>query len=155
MFAYRRMPFGLENVRSTFQWAMLFSFHELRHIFESYLDDLASQSCKRSDHPSHLWLIFEWCHYYQIHLNFKKCSFWVTSGHILGFTVLKTWIMVDPLKVEAIVELPPLCTISQLQILQMKENFIQPFVMNYTDITKGFMCVLKKGGPLCWDEATQ
>jgi hypothetical protein len=40
--AYRKMPFGLKNVGATFQWAMSFSFHDLKHIVESYLDDLAS-----------------------------------------------------------------------------------------------------------------
>jgi hypothetical protein len=53
-FAYRKMPFGLKNVGDTFQRAMLFSFHDLKHIFKAYLDDLASCSHKRSDHPSHL-----------------------------------------------------------------------------------------------------
>jgi hypothetical protein len=31
-FSYRKMPFGLKNVGATFQWAMSFSFHDLRHI---------------------------------------------------------------------------------------------------------------------------
>jgi hypothetical protein len=41
-FAYRKMPFGLKNARATFQWAMYFSFHDLKNIVEAYLDDLAS-----------------------------------------------------------------------------------------------------------------
>jgi hypothetical protein len=41
-FAYRKMPFGLKNVGATFQQAMSFSFHDLKHIVEAYLDDLAS-----------------------------------------------------------------------------------------------------------------
>jgi hypothetical protein len=41
-FAYRKMPFGLKNDGATFQWAMSFSFHDLKHIVEAYLDDLAS-----------------------------------------------------------------------------------------------------------------
>jgi hypothetical protein len=41
-FAYRKMPFGLKNVGATFQWAMSFSFHNLKNIVEAYLDDLAS-----------------------------------------------------------------------------------------------------------------
>jgi len=102
-FAYRKMSFGLKNVGATFQWAMYFSFHDLKHIVEPYLDDLASRSCKRADHPTHIWLIFEWCRCYQIHLNPNKCNFWVMSGCLLGFIVLTIGIMVDPLKVEAIV----------------------------------------------------
>jgi hypothetical protein len=41
-FAYQKMSFGLKNVGATFQRAMYFSFHDLRHIVEAYLDDLAS-----------------------------------------------------------------------------------------------------------------
>jgi hypothetical protein len=71
-FAYRKMPFGLKNVGATFQRAMSFSFHDLKHIVEAYLDDLSSRSCKRTDHPTHLRLIFERCHYFRIHLNPNK-----------------------------------------------------------------------------------
>jgi hypothetical protein len=46
-FAYRKMPFGLKNVGATFQQAMSFAFHDLKHIVEAYLDDLVSRSCKR------------------------------------------------------------------------------------------------------------
>jgi len=63
--------------------------------------------------------------------------------------------MVDPLKVEEIVQLPPPCTIPQLHILQGKANFLWCFVMNYVEITKGFMCLLKKGVPFFWDEVAQ
>jgi hypothetical protein len=59
------------------------------------------------------------------------------------------------LKVEAIVQLPPPCTIPQLQSLQGKVNFLQCFVTNYAEITKGFMHLLKKGFPFYWDEAAQ
>jgi hypothetical protein len=106
-FAYRKMPFGLKNVGATFQRAMSFSFHDLKHIVEAYLDDLASRSRKRTDHPTHLRLIFERCRYFRIRLNPNKCSFCVTSGRLLGFIVSTTGIMVDPLKVEAIIQLPP------------------------------------------------
>jgi hypothetical protein len=52
--------------------------------------------------------------------------------------------MVDPLKVEAILRLPPPHTIHQLQGLQGKANFLRRFIVNYANITKGFMHLLKK-----------
>jgi hypothetical protein len=45
-FSYCKMPFGLKNARATFQRAMSFVFHDLKHIVEAYLDDLASRSHK-------------------------------------------------------------------------------------------------------------
>jgi hypothetical protein len=154
-FTYRKMPFGLKSVGDTFQRAMSFAFHDLKHIVEAYLDDLASCSCKKKDHPMHFRLIFECCHYFRIHLNPNKCGFCITSEHLLGFIISTTGIMVDPLKVEAIIQLPPPRTILQLQSLQGKENFLRRFIANYAEITKGFMRLLKKDIPFFWDEAAQ
>jgi hypothetical protein len=55
--------------------------------------------------------------------------------------------MVDPLKVEAILQLPPPCTIRHLQGLQGKTDFLRRFIVNYVNITKGFMRLLKKYTP--------
>jgi hypothetical protein len=61
---------------------------------------------------------------------------------LLGFIVSTTGIMVDTLKVEAILQLTPPCIVPQLQGLQGKANFLQRFIANYAEITKGFMCLL-------------
>jgi hypothetical protein len=146
-FVYRKMHFFLKNVGSTFQWAMSFTFHDLKHIVKEYLDDLASSSHKRSDHPTHLRLIFGRCCCYRIRLNPNKCSFYMTPGCILGFIASTTRIMVNPLKVEVIVQFPPPFTIPQLQSLQGNVNYHQCFFMNYVDITKEFIHILKKWVP--------
>lgn len=62
-FAYKNMSFGLKNDGATFQRSMSYTFHDIKHIIKAYLDDLASHSRKRIDHPKHLWLIFERCHF--------------------------------------------------------------------------------------------
>jgi hypothetical protein len=41
-FAYHKMSFLLKNDGASFQWAISFSFHDLRHIVEASLNDLAS-----------------------------------------------------------------------------------------------------------------
>jgi hypothetical protein len=96
------MPFFLKNAGPTFQHAMTFTFHDLKNIVEAYLDDLASHSRNRADHVTHLRLVFERCRYYRIRLNPQECIFCIKSSHLLGFLVSETGIMVDPLKVEAI-----------------------------------------------------
>jgi hypothetical protein len=65
-FAYWKIPFILKNTGEAFQCAMIFTFHDLKHIVEAYLDDLAAHSHKRVDHPKHLRLVFERCHHYRI-----------------------------------------------------------------------------------------
>jgi hypothetical protein len=59
---------------------------------------------------------------------------------------------VDPLKFEAILNLPPPSTLRQLQSLQGKENFLHRFIPNYAELTLGFTRLLKKGYEFVWDE---
>ena len=101
------MPFGLKNARAIFQRDMNFAFHEIKAIVEPYLDDLPAHSRKRIQHPDHLRLIFERCRHYKICLNPHKCVLCVKLGIFLRFIVSSRGIQVDPLKVEAIVNLPP------------------------------------------------
>jgi hypothetical protein len=62
---------------------------------------------------------------------------------------------VDPLKIKAIIALPPPKNLTQLQSLQGKVNFLRRFICNYTDITKGFMRLLQKDTPFIWDDTAQ
>ena len=143
-FAYRKIPFGLKNVGATFQWAMTFVFHDLKKIIEVYLDDLAAHSRMRVHDPYHLRLDFKRCRHYQIRLNPHKCIFCVKVGCLLGFIVSKEGIRVDPLKVEAILQLYPPCNIRHIQCLQGMTNLLQRFMFYFSNLTKGFMCLLKK-----------
>ena len=135
-FAYKKIPFGLKNAGETFQRAMNFSFHDIKAIVEPYFDDLPTHSSKRINPPDHLHLIFERCRYYKIHLNPHKCVFYVESGIFLGFIVSNKSIQVDPLKVEAIVNMRPPRSIRQLQSLQGKSNFLRRFIVNYARLPR-------------------
>ena len=96
---------------------MSYAFHDIMKIVEPYLDDLAAHSKKRADHPTHLKAIFDRCRKYKIRLNPLKYNFCVVTGRLHGFIVSKHGIMVDPFKVEAILQLSPLHTVNQLQSL--------------------------------------
>ena len=61
----------------------------------------------------------------------------------------------DPLKVEAIVNLPPPPSLHQLQSLQGKANFLHRFVPNYAKVAKGFTRLLKRDVPFHWDATAQ
>jgi hypothetical protein len=52
--------------------------------------------------------------------------------------------MVDPLKVEVILNLPPPSSLRQLQSLQGKEKFLHRFIPNYTELMLGFNRLLEE-----------
>jgi hypothetical protein len=55
-----------------------------------------------------LKLCFQKCKEYGISLNPEKCAFMVFSGMILGFIISKGGKVLDPKKIQRIVNLPPL-----------------------------------------------
>lgn len=122
---------------------MSYAFHDIHHIIQPYLDDLPAHSARREDHLEHLRQIFLRCRRYNIRLNPHKCVVFMDSGHLLGFIVSKDGICLDPLKVEAIINLPSPSSLYQLQSLQGKANFLQFFIPNYAEVAKGFTCLLK------------
>ena len=154
-FSYQKIPFSPKNTRATFQRAMTLIFHDLKSIIEVFLDDLSTHSRPRVRHPYHLRLVFERCQHYLVRLNPHKCIFCMKSGRFLGFIVSKEGIRFDPLKVEAILQLSPPCNIRHLQCLQGMENFLRRFMVNFANLTKGFMHLLKKDTTFCWDEQAQ
>ena len=135
-FSYCKLPFRLKNAGATFQRSMSYTFHDIKHIVQPYLNDLSSHSLHRDDHPTHLRVIFMICRHYKIRLNPHKCVLCVQSGWLLGCVVSKSDIHVDPSKVEAIINLPPPSTLCQLQSLQGKANFLHRFIPNYAELKK-------------------
>jgi hypothetical protein len=96
---------------------MTYICHNLAHIILAYLDDLTTRSKKCTQHLDDLRIIFQRCHQYNICLNPLKCVLCVTVGHLLGFIISQSGIIVDPLKFQAITEIPPPQNLRQLQSL--------------------------------------
>jgi hypothetical protein len=134
---------------------MTYVFHDLSRIILAYLDDLTARSKKRTQHLDDLRIIFQRCRQYNIHLNPLKCVFCITVRCLLGFIVSQHGITVDPLKVQAITEIPPPRNLRQLQSLQGKANFLRRFVPDYATHAHGFLCLLHHDIPFRWDEHAQ
>jgi hypothetical protein len=62
---------------------------------------------------------------------------------------------VDPLKVQAITEIPPPRNLRQLQSLQGKANFLRCFVPDYATRAHSFLHLLCHDIPFHWDEHAQ
>ena len=77
------------------------------------------------------------------------------TRRLLGFVVSKDGIRIDPLKIAAILDLPPPTNITKLQSLQEKEKFLRRFVCNFVEKTHGYMHLLKKNTPFIWDDQAQ
>ena len=132
-FAYRKLPFSFKNVDTTFQRAMSYAFHDIKHVVGPYLDNLPAHSKQREIHVDHLIAVFLQCCHFNIRLNPHKCVLCVEAGQLLGFIVSKDGIHIDPLKIESILALPTPTNVTELQSFQGKEKFLRRFICNYVE----------------------
>ena len=73
-FCYKVMPFGLKNVGSTYQHAMVTLFHDMiHHEIEVYVDDMIARSQTEEEHLDHLPKLFDRLKLYRLRLNPNKC----------------------------------------------------------------------------------
>jgi hypothetical protein len=56
-------------------------------------------------------LMLDYCRQLQISLNLRKCIFCVPFGNLLGHIVCREGVLVDPVKVVVILNMPPPTTV--------------------------------------------
>lgn len=147
-YCYKVMPFGLKNAGATYQRAMTALFHDMIHKeMEVYVDDMIAKSKEEEDHLVNLRKVFDRLRKYSLRLNSNKCVFGATSGKLLGFIVGKRGIEVDPVKVKAILEMPPPSTEKEVRGFLGRLQYISRFIAQMTPICEPIFKLLKKDNP--------
>ncbi len=80
------------------------------------------------NHLQKLRLCFQECKKYSISLNLDKCAFMVFSGMILGFIVSKKRKLLDPKKIQAILNMPPPKNPQKIQVFNGMAQFYKCFI---------------------------
>jgi hypothetical protein len=151
-FYYKVMPFGLKNVRATYQRAMVTLFHDMMHKeIEVYVDDMIAKSREEENHVQILKKFFERLRKYKLRLNPAKCSFRVKYGK-LGFVVSDKGIEVDPDKVKAIQYMPTPKTKKDVRGFLGRLNYIPRFISQLTTTCDPIFHLLRKKNPRIWNE---
>lgn len=133
---------------------MTIIFHDLLHkILEDYIDDLLGKSKTRDEHIPILRKIFERLEKYKMCLNPTKCVFGVTSGKLLGFIVSHRGIEVDPIKLKAIMEMPPLKTLKKFaaskEISNLLDASFENSQINVTHLCTYYAKIPNSNGATC------
>jgi hypothetical protein len=87
-FAYRRMPFGLCNAPTTFQWCIISIFSDMvEHFLEIFMDDFSVFSSSFEECLHSLTLVLVRCKEKNLVLNWEKRHFIVKQGIVLGHVI--------------------------------------------------------------------
>ncbi len=90
---------------------------------------------------------FQKCKEYKISFNLEKCSFMVFSRLILRFTVSKEGKILDPKKVQAIVNMLVLINPRQIQVFNGMAQFYRFFIKNFAFIMALITKLMRKTKP--------
>jgi len=101
------MPFGLDNVPPTYQWAVSTTFKYYFGVFMKLFLDYLSVFNDLNTHLIKLRLCFNKCIEFDISLKLEKCMFLMHSSIILGYVVSKEGELLDLKKISMIVHVFP------------------------------------------------
>ena len=153
LFCYNVMPFGLKNVRATYQRLVTKMFRPLLgKTMEVYIDDMLAKSRERPDHVEHLQEAFELMRAYAMKLNPSKCAFGVSAGQFLGFMVTQRGIEANPAQLKAILESPTPSSRKGVQQSTGRLAALRRFISRFTDHLKPFFVTLKGANQAGWNE---
>lgn len=105
-FMYDKMPFGLMNVRVTFQRATNIAFvGEMDKFIFIYLDDMTKFSTSDEENLYNLRKEFLKCRKFSLSLNPKKSLFSLQEEKLLGHIISKVSVKIDLESLEAILKI--------------------------------------------------
>jgi hypothetical protein len=99
------LPFGLTNTTTIFMSLMNGVFPEYLDMFvEVFIDDILIYSWMKEEHDELLRLVPQCLRENKLYGKLSKCYFYQSKIHYLGHIISGEGIVVDPMKVEAIME---------------------------------------------------
>ncbi|KAL0554317.1 hypothetical protein IC582_008236 [Cucumis melo] len=142
------MSFGLTNAPAVFLDLMNRVFKDFLDSFVIvFIDDILIYSKTEAEHEEHFHQILETLRANRLYAKFSKCEFWLKKVSFLGHVVSSEGVSVDPAKIEAIINLPRLSTVSEIRSFLGLAGYYRRFVEDFSRIASLLTQLTKKGTP--------
>ncbi|CAF0994203.1 unnamed protein product [Brachionus calyciflorus] len=133
-----------------------FSTPDGLEFVEVYLEDITIHSETLEQHIRQLQIVFKKLRDARLKINGNKCIWCSRSINVLGHTVTKDTVMMDPRKVEAIKNMQRPTNIKQLQSFLGLSNYYRRFIQNFSKNAHPMFALLGKNVKFIWsDECEQ
>lgn len=153
LFQFRRMPMGLHTAPATWQRFIdqVIGIDLEKYVFV-YLDDVIICTESFDKHLDILREVLSRLTKAGLTLNREKCHFCKSELHYLGYVVGAGGLMVDPAKVEAILQIPQPKSVSEVRRLIGIASWYRRFVPNFSSLTAPLCQLLKKNQVFLWSQ---
>ena len=88
-----------------------------------------------------------------MYAKFEKCDFWLEEVKFLGHVVSKDGILVDPSKIEAVVDWKIPCSVHEIRSFQGLAGYYRHFIKGFSKLASPLTQLTRKGVPFAWNEA--
>uniref|UniRef100_A0A2N9III7 Reverse transcriptase n=1 Tax=Fagus sylvatica TaxID=28930 RepID=A0A2N9III7_FAGSY len=145
------MPFGLTNAPAVFMDLMNRVFQPyLDQFVVVFIDDILIYSKSLEEHEQHLRVVLQTLRDHKLYAKLKKCEFWLESVAFLGHVISKDGILVDPKKVEAIVDWERPKDVREIRSFLGLAGYYRRFIEGFSKISLPMTRLTRKGTTFEW-----
>jgi hypothetical protein len=153
LYEYLVMLFGLTNALAYFMYLMNSVFMpELDKFVVVFIDDILVYSKNEEEHDVHLHLVLQHLREHRLYAKLSKCDFWLKEIKFLGHTISQAGIVVDPDKVQEVMNWKPPTTVRQIRSFLGLAGYYRRFILDFSRIAKPMTDLLKKGAKFVWGQ---
>ena len=120
-----------------------------------FIDDILMYSKDRKDHDTHLRVVLETLRNEQLYAKMSKCEFWLKEVSFLRHIVSEEGIMVDPRKIEVILEWKPSRSVTEVRSFLGLTGYYRRFVKGFSMTTAPMTRLLQKNVRFEWSGKCQ
>lgn len=156
LFQFTRMPFGLHNAPATWQrFIDRVIGVDLEKYVLVYLDDIVVFTPTFQKHLEVLDQVFERIRKADLTLNREKCKLCVPELRYLGYVVNAAGLLVDPEKIQAILQIPTPKNVKDVRRLVGLASWYRRFIPNFSTLLTPLFGLLKKNTPFLWNSGCE
>jgi hypothetical protein len=145
--------FGLTNAPGVFMSLMNGVFRDyLDKFVQVFIDDILIYSRTMEEHDEHLRLVLQCLRENKLYGKLSKCSFYQSKIHYLGHVISDEGIVVDPTKVEAIMEWLAPMNVPEVRSFMGLAGYYQWFIEGFSKIANPITELQKKNKKFVWTE---
>ena len=146
------MSFGLTNAPAAFMDLMNRVCRPMldRSVIV-FIDDILIYSKSEEDHARHLKEVLQKLRDEKLYAKFSKCAFWLREVQFLGHVINSSGIMVDPAKVEAVMNWATPKSPSEIRSFLGLAGYYRRFIQDFSKIASSLTKLTKKDTKFVWD----